>query len=166
MTSPSPCRRWTRQRGLPGSHQTRSCPLSAAAPAYRQPISATRHDKPTAVPPASHDRPLPSPPPAQLSSGTTDDAEWWTFPGSFSGDMGSPTMDTGPCHCDAVMRTILGQQNYRSPRPGHPHDCRSAQQEQHRLTNAVKQPTISEQENNDSHTAHPDGQATPRRSPG
>jgi hypothetical protein len=88
------------------------------------------------------------------------------FPGSFSGDMGSPTTDTGPCHCDAVMRTILGEQHYRSPQTGPPHHFRSAQQEQHRLTNAVNQPTLSEQENNDPHTVHPDGQATARRSPG
>jgi hypothetical protein len=142
-----------------------SSPQPAAAPAHRPPISTIRHDTPAVAPPAPHHPPLPSPPPAPLSPGTNNDAEFWMFSGSFAGNRESPTTDTGPCHCDAVMRTIPGHRNDRTPQTGHPHDPRSAQQPQHRSTNATSQPTTSEQENNDTQSAPPDGQATPRPFP-
>jgi hypothetical protein len=110
----------------------------AAAPAHRQPVWATRQDKPAAAPPAPQHPQLPAPPPALLSPGTTDNAGLWMFPDSFPQTLEPPTTDTGPCHCEAVMRTIPGHRNDRSPQAGHPHDSRSAQQQQHRSMNTVK----------------------------
>lgn len=125
-----------------------SSPQPAAVPVHRQPGSITRQGRSAAASPGAHHAPL-SPPPAPgspppPSATTTDDARSWMFPGSFPGNMESPTTDTGPCHCDAVMRTIPGYRDSRSPRAGHPRESRAVQPKEYRSTSATPQPTTSE----------------------
>jgi hypothetical protein len=136
------------------------------APARQQALPTAHHAMPAspAPPPAPDPQPLSPPPSPPPSTVTAEDAGYRTItPGSYRGNMESPTTDTEPCNCDGTMRKIPNDGD-RPSKADRQRELR-AHRAGYRSTSTAQEPGDSDEGQQDRQTARPGAEAGPRPSP-